>query len=118
MVSISPKRILIVDDEPLVCESIRFALATDGHVSEAVHNAEAALGQLAAGKFDVIIIDFNMPGMKGDQLAREIKSRDPAQPIIMLTGSPPIPLPVDFVAVILKPFELEVLRRTLAAVAA
>ena len=118
MAGISAKRILIVDDEPLVCESLRLALGIDGHVSEVVYSAEEALAQFGLGKFDVVFIDFKMPGMKGDQLAREIKTRDPAQTIILLTGSPPLPIPVDIAAVILKPFDLELLRKTLAAVAA
>ncbi len=110
-------RVLVVDDEPLVCESIRMSLASAGHQLATAHSGEEALAQFQVRRFDVILIDFNMPGMKGDRLAREIKARDPSQPLILLTGSPPIATSPDFVAVILKPFDLAELREIVAAAA-
>ncbi len=118
MPSTGRKRILVVDDEPLVCEAIRLALSSEGHEVESASSGLEALAKLDAGSFDVILTDFTMRGMPGDQLAREIKARNPAQPIIMVTGFPPAQTPVGITSVILKPFNLNELRQALAAVAA
>ncbi len=118
---IKPRRILVVDDEPLVCDAIKMLLAFDGHDVQTAHSASAALAAFAPGKFDVIITDFEMPQVKGDQLAAEIKARDPKQPLVMITAYAELlessrrPLNgVDFM--ISKPFLLENLRLALAKV--
>ncbi len=108
----------MVDDEPLVCEAICMVLACDGHEVEAANSGLEALAKFDAGSFDVVLTDFTMRGMPGDQLAHEIKARAPAKPVIMVTGFPPAQTPPDIAAVILKPFNLHDLRQALAAVAA
>jgi CheY-like chemotaxis protein len=113
------RRVLVVDDEPLVCDAVRMLLVIDGYEVETAPDGNQALAKLDAGTFDLIILDFEMPGMKGDQLAATVKQRLPNQPIIMLTahgemlrasGRPltGIDLLVD------KPFRLEVLREGMA----
>ena len=79
-------QILVVDDEPTVSGAIKLLLQFDGHVVQTVDNGEAALALLEQHQFDLIITDFFMPGMKGDQLAARIKQRWPGQPIIMVTA--------------------------------
>ena len=113
------RRVLVVDDEPLVCDAVRMLLVIDGYEVETAADGNQALAKLDAATFDLIILDFEMPGMKGDQLAAAVKQRLPNQPIIMLTahgemlrasGRPlaGIDLLVD------KPFRLEVLRDGMA----
>jgi len=116
------RRILVVDDEPLVCDALRMMLNFDGHEVQTAHSAREALALFAPGKFDVIITDFEMPQMKGDEFATTIKARDPHQPVVMITAyaellqSSKRPLAgVDFM--ISKPFLLENLREALAKVA-
>ncbi len=118
MSSTAHKRILVVDDEPLVCAAICLALKCEGHQVEQAHSGEDALAKFDAGTFDVVLTDFTMPGMQGDELAREIKTRDHSKPIIMITGFPPPRTPPEIASVILKPFNLQDLRLALAAVAA
>src|SRR5206468_1393661 len=115
------RRILVVDDEPFVCDAVKMMLNFDGHVVETANNGKDALGLLEKGKFDVVITDFSMPAMKGDELAAIIKSRCPEQPVVMITAyaemlqSSGNPLKgVDFV--ISKPFLLENLREAIAKV--
>src|ERR1043165_9733015 len=57
------RRILVVDDEPMVCDSIRIALAFDQHQVETAASAQEALAAFHVGKFDLIIVDYNMPAM-------------------------------------------------------
>jgi CheY-like chemotaxis protein len=112
---------LVVDDEPLVCDAVKMMLDFDGHVVETVGSAKDALGKLEESKFDLVITDFEMPLMKGDELAAAIKARDPKQPIVLITAYAEMlqasgnPLTgVDFV--ISKPFLLENLREAIAKV--
>ncbi len=111
-----PKRILIVDDEPLVCESIRMALGCDRHEMEIAKSGTEALAKLDTQTFDLVFTDYFMPGMKGDQLAHAIKERDQSQPIVLLTGFPPAEHLLEIDLVVLKPFSQESLRRAIIQV--
>ncbi len=114
-----PRRILVVDDEPLVCDAVKMMLNFDGHVVETATNGKEALAIFDTAKFDLVITDFEMPAMKGDELAAAIKTRSPSQPVVMITayaemlhaaGTPL--MGVDFL--ISKPFLLENLREAIA----
>ena len=111
--------ILVVDDDPVVCDAVRRMLAFDGHQVEMATSGEQALGLFEIGKFDLVLTDQEMPFMKGGKLAAAIKTRAPNQPIGMFTGyaeamqSSALPLPgVDLV--IGKPFSLDELRQAVA----
>lgn len=111
----------MVDDEPLVCDAVKMMLEFDNHLVETVGNGKDALALLETRKFDLVITDFQMPAMKGDELAATIKARDPKQPVVMITAyaemlqASSIPLTgVDFM--ISKPFLLENLREAIAKV--
>jgi len=93
----------------------------DGHIVETVGSGKDALAMLEKSKFDLVITDFAMPVMKGDELAAAIKARDPKQPVVMITAYAEMlqasgnPLTgVDLV--ISKPFLLENLREAIAKV--
>jgi len=115
------RRILVVDDEPFVCDAVKMMLAFDGHSVETASSAKDALAIFDKSKFDIVITDFAMPAMKGDELALAIKARNPQQPVVMITAyaemlqSAAKPLPgVDFI--ISKPFLLENLREAISRV--
>ncbi len=112
---IVPRKILVVDDEPYVCDAVRMMLAFDGHQVETAANGKDALAMFSPGKYDLVITDYAMPAMKGDEFAAAIKSRAPSQPIVLITAyaemlkSSDNPLVgVDFI--VSKPFLLENLR--------
>jgi CheY-like chemotaxis protein len=113
----------VVDDEPFVCDAVKMMLDFDGHDVETAHNAKEALATFEEGKFDLVITDFAMPVMKGDELAAAIKARAPKQPVVMITAYAEMlqscgnPLKgVD--CIISKPFLLENLREAIAKVSA
>jgi CheY-like chemotaxis protein len=110
-------RILVVDDEPAVGNTVKMLLKFDGHDVEATNSSEKALGLFESGQFDLVFTDFTMPGMNGNQLAAAIKAGAPDQPVVMITAHagtlPPSP-DVDFV--VGKPFRLEHLREAIATV--
>ena len=81
-------RILIVDDEPAICELVGFTLAAEGLTWEAVGDVRAARRQVADGNPDLIVLDWTLPGQSGIEFARELK-RDASTrdiPVIMLTA--------------------------------
>jgi CheY-like chemotaxis protein len=111
------RRILVVDDESQVCDSIRRILALDQHEVETVASARDALTSFQPGKFDLIIIDYEMPDTKGDKLAAAIKALAPDQPVMMITAyaetlrlAGSFPLSVDLV--MSKPFDVREFRET------
>jgi len=109
----SGKRILVVDDEAMVLESVRMTLTHYGYTVETASSGPEALSKLAAGEFHVVVTDRKMPGMPGDQLAGEIKKQWPQLPVILLTGYPPESVPSSVDAVVLKPFSTAQLKKTI-----
>ena len=107
------KRILLVDDQRPVRDAINLLLGLDDHiVIEAADGAEA-LALFKPNHFDLVITDFEMPQMKGDELAKRIKRVSPSQHILMITAYADrlddAGCQVD--AVLNKPFQLEDFRR-------
>lgn len=111
------KRILVVDDESIVGETIKLTLRTAGHSIEVVTSPYEALSRFEVGKYDVILTDFMMEGLTGAQLAEQIKALDPGQPIIMISGSPPFPAVIAVDLVVLKPFSVSELRKAVVEAA-
>ncbi len=81
------KNILVVDDDPNTRESIKLLLDIDRHLVTVASNGMEALELIQKwGGFDLVITDYLMPGMLGDELARRIRTFTPAQPILMVTA--------------------------------
>jgi two-component system, NtrC family, response regulator AtoC len=79
-------RILVVDDEPSVCRSIKMLLEHDGHKVQTTNSGETALTMFEQDKFDLVMTDYIMGKMEGIELARLIKQSQPDQPIIIVTA--------------------------------
>jgi len=110
------KRILLADDHPKVRELIKVMLGMDGHTVTEACSGREALDLFTPERFDLVITDYAMPLMKGDELARNIKRLAPSEPILMITGSEGerggIGAFVD--AVLNKPFAFDDLRQAVA----
>lgn len=116
--AIDPRHILVVDDEPFVCDAVKMMLAFDGHRVDSASSGKEALEFLEKGHYDLVITDYAMPVMKGDELAITIKDRIPHQPVVLITAYAEMlkasnnPLRgVDFI--LSKPFLLENLREAI-----
>jgi signal transduction histidine kinase len=79
-------RILVVDDQEIICELIAEYLQGDGHHVVFSTSAKQALERFRDGAFDLVITDQSMPEMNGVQLASAIKQHEPPVPVILLTG--------------------------------
>ena len=78
--------ILIVDDEAIVRDSLFKWFREDGYTIGTAENAAAALRQLQAGHWDVILLDIKMPGMDGMELQQRIREIEPTATIIFITA--------------------------------
>ena len=113
------KRILVVEDEPLVREVISVYLSTDNHEVTTAVNGVDGLEKYRNGVFDLVLTDRAMPQMNGDQLASEIKKIHPDKKVILLTGFGDIMLgsgeELEGVDMVLsKPFTMSQLRDAIA----
>jgi len=107
----SGKRILLVEDERSVRDTLRDLLRHDDHTVVEANNGAEALSLFVKDQFDLVLTDCVMPFVRGAELAARIKHLAPDQPILMITGydmKPGRMNPVD--GVLRKPFDLTALR--------
>ncbi|MEA4897824.1 response regulator [Bacillota bacterium Meth-B3] len=79
------KRILIVDDEPMIVKGLKYSLEQDGYETESAYDGEDAVNTFFAGKFDLVLLDVMLPGMGGIEVCQRIREKSDV-PIIMLTA--------------------------------
>jgi signal transduction histidine kinase/ActR/RegA family two-component response regulator len=122
--SIRPLRILIVDDDPFVLDSMQLVLNLDGHHVVRADGGQSGIDSFRAAQtggdpFDFVITDLGMPYVDGRQVARAVKDMSTDAQVVLLTGwgrrmnaAGEIPDGVDYL--LGKPPKLEELRETLA----
>lgn len=79
-------RILVVDDEEIVRQSLLAWFKEDGYEVDTAENADAALKLFEKGKYSLILLDIKMPGMSGMDLLVKLKEYDPDAIIILITA--------------------------------
>jgi len=79
------KRILIVDDEPLIVKGLKYSLEQDGYETESAADGEEAVNSFFAGNFDLVLLDVMLPKLGGIEVCQRIRERSNV-PIIMLTA--------------------------------
>ena len=114
--SYAPK-ILIIDDEPLMCDSLRMLLASNGHESETSYSGQEALECLAKDDFDLVLLDMNIPDVSGLEIMDYIRSERPETFVIVITGHASVDSTVESLRrgafdYLRKPFEHEELLKT------
>jgi two-component system, OmpR family, KDP operon response regulator KdpE len=82
--SVAPAKILVVDDEPQIRRVLRTSLSAQGYEVSDARSGEEALLKIREDRFDVLLLDVNMPGMGGLEACRQIRAVSEAA-IIMLT---------------------------------
>jgi DNA-binding response OmpR family regulator len=80
-------RILVVEDEPLVAESVAQWLRGDAHAVDVVHDGGAALERLGVNDYDVVVLDRDIPVVPGDDVCRHLVAGESAVRVLMLTAA-------------------------------
>lgn len=82
----SVMKVLIIEDEPILAKNISRYLIRYGYDARIAITAEAGLAELEAFATDIILLDFNLPGMNGLQALAKIRTIDPRIQVIMMTA--------------------------------
>ena len=80
------KRVLVVDDDPVVGKSFNRVWSQKGYVVVTAQDGREALSKLQDGDYDVVFTDIRMPGMDGLELAEQVKARKSWTPVVIVTG--------------------------------
>lgn len=122
-VTSSPKRVLVVDDEPRVRDLLAKYLELQNYTVELAYDGPEALRRLQSAEYDCVLLDLRMPGMSGQQLYQHIRSLDEnlARKIVFITGDTFSSGTVNFISqtgnpMIAKPFRLEDLMSSLSRI--
>ena len=90
--------ILVVDDEPLLLRAFARVLMRAGHeVVQAADGGEAA-AEVARRRIDCAFVDLGLPGAGGLEVLAALRARDPALPVVLMTGAPTLETAIDAVA--------------------
>jgi CheY-like chemotaxis protein len=95
---------------------VKAMLLQDGHSVDTANAGKDGLTRFDAEQYDLVIADYRMPRMRGDQFANAIKKRLQPKPVIMITAHPPDEAPDSIDWVLLKPFSLLQLRLAISDV--
>lgn len=114
-------RILVVDDDPAICQQLSRLLAYYGYQAVSVSTAEAALERLEAGDIDLVITDVRLPGLGGVGLTKRLREQSPDVPVIVITGYADLGTAVEVLKLgasdyIAKPFSAEAIQKCVQSV--
>ena len=105
------RRVLVVDDEPLIRKTISRLLSRHGYSVVVAADGNEALREANELPFDVALVDYEMPGRNGLKVLSELRERQPACIRVLMTGRRDFPLVVaavnrgEIMRVVQKPFE-------------
>jgi two-component system response regulator VanR len=80
-------RVLIVEDEPFMAEAIRDGLRLEAIAADIAGDGDTALELLSVNTYDIAVLDRDIPGPPGDEIARRIVASGSGMPILMLTAA-------------------------------
>ncbi len=109
-------KILIIDDEPRMCDSLRVLLSSQGYETQTGYNGTEAIECLARDRFDLVLLDIVMPDMTGHQIMDYINSQSPETLVIVMTGHASVDSAVESLRrgaydYLRKPFDFEQLEK-------
>ena len=67
------KRILLVDDEPLILKGLKFSLEQDGYETDTAADGEEALAKMRNGGYDIVLLDVMLPKLSGIEVCQNIR---------------------------------------------
>lgn len=114
--------VLVLDDEPVVGETLKPAIEQDGHRVEAFIDPREALKRIEVKKFDIIVTDIRMENVNGIEVLEQVIAKYPSAKVIIITGYATMELAreamgkmaFDFVS---KPFKAKEIREIIGKAA-
>ncbi len=105
-------RVLAIDDQPIILDLLQAMCQSLGYAVQVASSGEAGVRMLEASAFDIVLVDFAMPGMSGLEVARAAKRLQPQTPVVLVTGWEAKLDPAQYatsgvVEVLYKPFRIE-----------
>jgi DNA-binding response OmpR family regulator len=88
-------RVLVVEDEEVLADAIARGLRREGMAVDVTHDGDTALERITVNRYDVVVLDRDIPGTHGDDVCREVAHADEAPCVLMLTASTGIDDRVD-----------------------
>jgi len=112
-------RVLIVDDEPIICDLLSEDLGELGYFCEIALDANCALQKMAKDRFDATLLDIRLPGISGIELLKEITLKYNTA-VIMITAIDDVNTAVESMKLgaldyVVKPFNLDMLNSRISA---
>src|SRR5271166_3739892 len=80
------RKVLVVDDDPVVSKSIDRVLTRKGYIVVSAENGLEALNKVAHDEYDAVFTDIKMPGMDGIEVAQQMRAKRPWTPVLIITG--------------------------------
>lgn len=108
-------KILVIDDEKRMCDSIKVLLSNIGYDVDIAENGKVGIDKLKAGQYDLVITDLMMPELDGFAVMKYIKENCPGTLVIVITGYASVESAVRAIRsgaydYILKPFDFEIIK--------
>jgi response regulator RpfG family c-di-GMP phosphodiesterase len=106
------KKVLVVDDEPSICDILEKFLIKKGYEVMRAPDGATALELIKNGSMDIVVSDIKMPGMSGVELLQQIREYNRALPVLITTGFPTLDTAIEALKLgaydyLTKPFHLE-----------
>lgn len=110
-------RILVVDDEPVICEQLQRLYTYGAYEVVVTSTAEGALERMAEQVIDLVVTDIRLPGMSGVELTKRIQETYPDVPVIIITGFADVGTAVEVLKLgasdyIIKPFSVAAIQES------
>jgi DNA-binding response OmpR family regulator len=80
------RKILLVEDEQKIADALKMGLTEDGYYVEAAYDGSIGWKLFQQNKYDLVILDINLPGINGYDLCKRMRNKDANVPVIMLTA--------------------------------
>lgn len=83
-----PTCVVVIDDDPAVCQALQFYLELEGYVVRLFGDGESALAARLDSSRTCLVIDFRLPGMNGLQLLKALRAQQVTAPALLMTSQP------------------------------
>jgi DNA-binding NtrC family response regulator len=79
-------RILVIDDERVICEGCRLVLSDENHSVDVRMSGQAGLESILNGRYDIVLLDIKLPDLNGMEILKTVRTEKPGVYVIVMTG--------------------------------